>query len=231
MGRRGDGLAKWRQRRSQDKRRAILAGAQTVFLAAGFGEASMDAVAAAAGVSKMTVYRHFKSKEALFAGLIRGLCDRVVGDDLTFDVERPVRDVLREYARRTVGIIFDPATVELHRIVVAESRRFPALGRLFYRSGPAASIAGITGYLKRLDRAGRLRVPDPQRAAEEFLELLRGYAHLRMLLGIGPRPAKAEFAARINDAVGRLLASAGGEGPPARPRRAARLTQERRAAD
>jgi TetR/AcrR family transcriptional repressor of mexJK operon len=209
MARRGAGLATWRRSRSNEKRRAILAGAQAVFLAAGFGGASMDAVAAASGVSKMTVYRHFKNKEALFAGLIRELCNRIVGDDLVFDLKSPVRDVLREYGRRMVATIFDPGTVELHRIVVAESRRFPALGRLFYRTGPEASIAGLAGYLARLKRAGRLDLPDPRRTAEEFLELLRGYAHLRVLLGIGVRPAEKDAARRIDDAIERLLAEAG----------------------
>ncbi len=208
MAERTGGLAKWRARRSDAKREAILAGARQVFLEQGFGGASMDAVAAAARVSKMTVYRHFKSKEALFAGLIRGLCDRITGDDLTFDLDSPVEDVLREYARRMVEIVFDPATVELHRIVVAESRRFPALGQLFYRSGPEASIDGLVGYLTRLKRAGRLALPDPRRAAEEFLELLRGYAHLRLLLGIGKPPARRETETRIRDAVDRLLVSA-----------------------
>ncbi len=202
------GLIRWRRQRSNDKRRAILSGAQAVFLNDGFGAASMDEIAAVSGVSKMTVYRHFKSKEALFAGLIRELCERIVGDDRTFDLARPVEDALRDYARRTIAILFDPTTVELHRIVVAESRRFPALGRLFYRSGPAASIAGLVGYLQRLKRAGRVEVRDPQRAAEEFLELLRGYAHLRALLGIAPAPTRRDFELRIDDAIRRLLDSA-----------------------
>ena len=199
-------LARWRARRSDEKRRAILDGARAVFLRAGFGGASMDAVAATSGVAKMTVYRHFKTKESLFAGLIRSLCDRIVGDDLTFDMARPIENVLREYAGRIVETLFDPGTIELHRIVIAESKRFPALGRLFYRSGPQASIAGLAGYLRRLKRSGRLGIGDPQRAAEEFLELLRGYPHLRLLLGVGPRPRESEFAARIDDAVERLLA-------------------------
>ena len=63
------------------KRSAILDGAKTVFLSQGFGLATMDDVAAAAGVGKQTVYRHFKSKEALaaealdvaFAASLKGL--------------------------------------------------------------------------------------------------------------------------------------------------------------
>src|SRR5216683_977966 len=55
------------------KRAAILEGAKTVFLREGFGAATMDDVAAAAGVGKQTVYRHFGSKEALFLGLYRSI--------------------------------------------------------------------------------------------------------------------------------------------------------------
>ncbi|MGZ3329359.1 MAG: TetR/AcrR family transcriptional regulator, partial [Xanthobacteraceae bacterium] len=50
------------------KRASIVGGAKDVFLRHGFEGASMDEIAAAAGVSKMTVYRYFRSKEQLFAG-------------------------------------------------------------------------------------------------------------------------------------------------------------------
>ena len=66
------------RRKSDSKRRAIIDGACRVFLAEGFGGANMDAVAAAARVSKMTVYRYFPSKELLFAGVVRDMCDRIV---------------------------------------------------------------------------------------------------------------------------------------------------------
>ena len=59
------------------KRSAILDGAKTVFLREGFGLATMDDVASAAGVGKQTVYRHFKSKEALFVGLVSAMCAQV----------------------------------------------------------------------------------------------------------------------------------------------------------
>jgi AcrR family transcriptional regulator len=63
--------------RSDAKRDAILKGAKAVFLKRGFEGTSMDAVALRAGVSKMTVYRHFGSKESLFAGVITDLCERI----------------------------------------------------------------------------------------------------------------------------------------------------------
>jgi AcrR family transcriptional regulator len=123
------------------KRANIVGGAKDVFLRHGFERASMDGIAAAAGVSKMTVYRYFRSKEELFAGVIRDLCERIIDEDLERMLARRPEEALRAFARKMVTILFARDTIELHRIVIAESRRFPALGRLFYKSGPEACIA------------------------------------------------------------------------------------------
>ena len=70
---------------SDKKREAILHGAKAMFLKHGFGDASMDQVAAAAGVSKMTVYRHFGSKEDLFAGVITEFCQQLITGEIDAD--------------------------------------------------------------------------------------------------------------------------------------------------
>ena len=80
-----------RPQRADAKRAEILAGARAEFLARGYEGASMDAVAAAAGVSKMTVYRHFGSKEHLFSGVIRQLCDEIIDESIVI----PVRQVVK----------------------------------------------------------------------------------------------------------------------------------------
>jgi TetR/AcrR family transcriptional repressor of mexJK operon len=196
----------FRRPRSDTKRRAILDGAKAVFLRNGFGGTSMDAVAAKAGVSKMTVYRHFESKETLFAGVITELCERIVDDDLEAMPGRSPREVLRAFAKKMVAIVFSPETIELHRIVIAESRRFRKLGRLFYQTGPDRCISALAAYLEKNLDDPRFKVRDPRRSAEEFLEVLRGYAHLRVLLGVEPTPSAREMEARIEGAVQHVLA-------------------------
>ena len=103
------------------KRASIVGGAKDVFLRHGFEGASMDEIAAAAGVSKMTVYRYFRSKEQLFGGVIRDLCERIIDEDLERMLERRPEEALRGFARRMVAILFARDTIELHRIVIAES--------------------------------------------------------------------------------------------------------------
>ncbi len=191
--------------KSGAKRKAILRGAKAVFLKFGFGGTSMDKVAARAGVSKMTVYRHFGSKEDLFAGVITDLCNRIVAEDLERIFEQKPEEALRRYAQRMIDIVFAPDTIELHRIVIAESRRFPALGRFFYASGPQVCIDVLVRYFERNRGNPRFRIADPLRSAEEFLELLRGYAHLRVLLKIDKAPTRHEIVARLKGAVRQVL--------------------------
>jgi TetR/AcrR family transcriptional regulator, mexJK operon transcriptional repressor len=191
--------------RSDAKRDAILRGAKAVFLKHGFESTSMDVVALRAGVSKMTVYRHFGSKEALFAGVITDLCERIVDGDLRKIFELPPREALMTFARKMIAIVFAHETIELHRIVIAESRRFPKLGRRFYQSGPEACIAALATYFSRHVDDARFKVRNPRRAAEEFLELLRGYAHLRVMLGLERTPSSEEMEERIEGAIRHVL--------------------------
>jgi TetR/AcrR family transcriptional repressor of mexJK operon len=193
------------QGRSDAKRDAILKGAKAVFLKRGFEGSSMDAVALRAAVSKMTVYRHFGSKEALFAGVITDLCERIVDGDLRQVFELPPRKALTTFARKMIAIVFAHETVELHRIVIAESHRFPKLGRLFYQSGPEACITVLANYFERHADDSRFKVRNPRRAAEEFLELLRGYAHLRVILGLERAPSEAQMEERIEGAIRHVL--------------------------
>jgi TetR/AcrR family transcriptional repressor of mexJK operon len=165
----------------------------------------MDQVAKAAGVSKMTVYRHFGSKEELFAGVITELCQRIVAEDLVEIFAREPREALRAFARKMTDIVFARDTTELHRIVIAESRRFPKLGALFYETGPQACIDALEDYFVRNKGDRRLKVENPRRSAEEFLELLRGYSHLKMLLGIDKAPPARDIEARIESAVRHVM--------------------------
>lgn len=197
--------------RKDAKRDVIIAGAKSVFLSNGFEATSMDAVALQAGVSKMTVYRHYGSKEALFAGVIADLCSKIVDDDLGQIFSRPPRVALAAFARKMIDITFARETIELHRIVVAESRRFPKLGRLFYSSGPEVCITALETYFARNKQDLRFKVKNPRRAAEEFLEHLRGYAHLRVMLGMEKQPSSREIDARISSAVQHVIGRGNGD--------------------
>src|ERR1044072_5705797 len=102
-------------RRSPAKRRAILDAAIQVFTDLGYARASVDAIAAAAGVGKQTVYGHFGDKEQLFLATIQEARSAMGGTPgqavaLTGD---PGAD-LTVLGQRTLDIALSPRVAALH---------------------------------------------------------------------------------------------------------------------
>jgi TetR/AcrR family transcriptional repressor of mexJK operon len=160
------------ERASTRRRRAILEAATTAFLRTGYLGTSMDEVAAAGGVSKQTVYKHFADKERLFSSIVTSAVDEV-----SDPVYREVLDLedsgdleadLRGLARRQLALVMQPRLLRLRRLVIGEADRFPELGRTFYERGPGRTIAALATAFERLAARGVLDVADPQLAAQHF---------------------------------------------------------------
>ena len=62
--------------KDMEKRAAVLEAAKNLFVSRGFEGTSMDAVAAEAGVSKLTVYSHFGDKDTLFKAAVQSKCEQ-----------------------------------------------------------------------------------------------------------------------------------------------------------
>jgi TetR/AcrR family transcriptional regulator, mexJK operon transcriptional repressor len=185
---------------SAPKHDVILDAARRVFLREGYS-ASMDSVAAEAGVSKQTVYNHFGSKEGLF----RAIVDHVSGELLDVLVEGDARAdpaaTLEAIARRFLNLLLAPSYLALHRMLVAEAPRFPDLAREIYLGGPARAASELALYLAQESRKGTLAVADPALAAEQFFGALVGHFQLRALLNPRDAPGEAEIEHAIGHAV------------------------------
>ena len=184
------------------KARQILSAAREVFMAEGYGAASMDAIARAAGVSKATLYAHFAGKEDLFAAIVAAECERHAEVLSATDVDRlEVRAALVLIGRSFLDLILSPQALAIYRVVVAESGRFPELGRAFYASGPSRVLTRLAAYLGRVTEQGALSVPDPLLAAEQFIGMTRGAAYLRRLLGVAVGASEPDPGTVVDSAV------------------------------
>ena len=67
-----------RPRRDPVRREAILHSAAEVFAHAGYAATSVDDIAAAAGITKLIVYRHFEAKETLYRAVLEQVFERQV---------------------------------------------------------------------------------------------------------------------------------------------------------
>lgn len=168
-------------KRAERSRRAIVAAARAEFLRDGF-DASMDTIAARAGVSKVTVYNHFGSKEDLFTAVIGQLGDETSAR--TMDAAEAVltdatdlRAALADAARSMIASITAPDVLALRNLMTGELRRFPELGRTWQRRGPARFAGYFADWLREQTAQGRLDVPDPEVATFQFYGLTV-YPHL-----------------------------------------------------
>jgi len=180
------------------KAESILAAATRTFLANGFGAVSMDTIAREAGVSKATVYSHFTGKEELFGAMVGRVCERHFETFSARELDpTDVRTSLTTLGRRFLDLVLSPDAIAVHRIIVAEVSRFPALGEVFWRAGPERTLGQIEAFLRRAVAAGSLEIAQPRVAAEQFVGLIRGENHLRHLLRLGPESDNSD----IGDAV------------------------------
>lgn len=177
-------------RRSPAKRRKILDAAVAVFCELGYARTSVDAIAAAAGVGKQTVYGHFGDKEQLFLAAVDDARSAFPADRSTLvtDTGDPGAD-LTAAGERILEIVLAPKVSALHRLTIAELPHHPALQRAWREGAEPTMNDGIAEYLRTCQSAGSLVVPDPVRAARQFTALLVSEARVATAYGTQPLAA------------------------------------------
>ncbi|GJG86766.1 hypothetical protein tb265_19470 [Gemmatimonadetes bacterium T265] len=169
------------------KRADILGAARASFLARGYEGTSMEAVAAAAGVSIMTLYRHAQGKDDLFAAVITDACDLADPAEqaaLAAFMRRPLAEILDAAGRSAQQRIARPETVALLRTVVAEAGHFPHLAEMTYRALVGHWEDVIAQVLSAKVPAADLADGEPAQLSAAFVDHLFGTDVLRLLLGL-----------------------------------------------
>jgi len=192
------------------KRRQIVEGARSVFLAHGFDAASMGEIAKVAGVSKGTLYVYFKDKDELFKAIVEKECVFQAEGIFAFDVDDP--DVAGTLAR--VGVAFvqklcAPSRQAPLRAVIAIADRMPNIGRTFYETGPAVGLAKMRAYLEAQVTAGRLMIPDCEVAAAQFIETCHASLFKPVLFNFAPPPPLERIEYVVSIAVKTFMAAYG----------------------
>ena len=189
-----------RRLRMAETRAAILRAARPIMLRDGLGGTTLDRVAAEGSVAKMTLYRHFPSKEALFEGLVTATSESMregLENAPAADTDKPIAMRLADELSAFVSALIEPDGLALYRLIVADGWRFPELARVFDRSGMRVIRQRIADLLEPGGAAG-----EPARqVAGEVVALALGDAYQRALLGIPEEGDGEAFARQIDAAV------------------------------
>jgi AcrR family transcriptional regulator len=190
------------------KRRQIIEGARSLFLAQGFDAASMGEIARKAGVSKGTLYVYFESKEQLFEAIVED--ERAAQAEQVFSLDSSDRDVaavLTRLGAAFVRFLCQPQAISPLRTVIAIADRMPEVGRRFYEFGPMCGIDRLATYLKDQCATGTLAIDDCEVAAAQFLDACQSTMFKPMLFNVGGPPSEDRIRHVVGTAVRTFLAA------------------------
>lgn len=162
------------------KRDQILQGGLKVFLAHGFDGASVDKIAAEAGVSKPTIYTHFKDKNHLFSSLVESIFLRWVTtshNDSLYELDPPA--FMTKFAQNFLKRMDDWEYISFFRLLVGESGRFPDLAHLYSQKVIMPAMAKVTSYFSNEEK---WHIQDPEAVARIFVGSLNAYVMSQEIL-------------------------------------------------
>lgn len=207
----------------------LLATALDLFLELGFERTSIDAITAAAGMAKRTVYARYGDKKTLFkAAIKRAIEEWIVPVERLRAAEVPdFEQTLFRIGRILLANILSPAGLRLLRLTNAESGRMPEIGVYNVEQGTEPTIAYLEDLFRRRLGPDFAEATD---AAHAFLYLVVGglanaaawgvqadeqtvdrhlnYCIPLLLHGMMPQQEDAGPLAEENERLKRLLAEA-----------------------
>jgi AcrR family transcriptional regulator len=134
----------------------------------------MDKVAKRAKISKLSIYRHFENKEALFSAAIAARCHQFAPEALFDGVNGSAEDQLMAVGSSLLRTFLNPEVRGVEAMIMADKTNQKSLSKLQYEAGPAYVIAQIEALLRQLHAKAFLNVPDPLQSARLFAALFKG---------------------------------------------------------
>ena len=191
--------------RDPERMARVLATAKKHFTEHGYDGASIDAIAAESGVSKVTIYKYFPTKAELFrAGITHRVEAQFAGVDAGELDPRNPREALTLIGRAFVGLMRSPDVIKHHRTLYGAQGVDPAAAESFFAAGPRKIVDAVALYLRAARKAGSVNVTDPDLAANQYLSLYLGLGQIRALLGLS-LPSKREDDALVRANVDLFL--------------------------
>lgn len=170
--------------RREERRRAILDAAESLFVEQGFANVSLASIIRRSGGSLATAYELFGNKH----GLLRAVVERDKQEGYASLEEEIAQiasaaEILRMVGDRVLERIVQPRATAILRIVISESLNDPEFAREFYREVHLKRVADAAKLFALWNEDGRAEFDDPEAAAELYIAMVMGDAELKAMLG------------------------------------------------
>jgi TetR/AcrR family transcriptional repressor of mexJK operon len=203
--------------KDRTKHDAILDAARRLFFERGVEAVPIEAVAAEAGVSKVTVYGHFGDKLTLFeAVVLREVAAMDHGLATPDPTGKGIEDRLVAFGMALMGFLTRPDIAAFERMLGPEADRHPELARRFFDAGPGRCRALLAAAIAEAASAGQLAPDDPVLAAEDLLSLWQRMLPITRRLGLEDAPDTADVTERVRRGVHLFMRGHGVNASPSR---------------
>ncbi len=194
--------------RDLHKAEAIVQAAWDLFLDHGVEATSIEAIAARAGVSKVTVYSHYPDKAGLFQAAVRAEMERIEAAQSlgSSDLQAlPIGDQLRLFGRGLLEFLTSKPAIDFYAVIAGELRRHAPLAADFYAFGPGRTRANLAAMIAAAARRGEVEVADAELAAEHLFGLWQGFSNFQLSLGIEVEAIRAGLPLRVEAGVAAFM--------------------------
>ena len=186
-----------------ERRKAkVLEVAQACFIREGYAATSLVDIAKGAGVATRTLTQHFGDKEALFRAVMESQSGLLPpGPEVR--KKDALHDVVTRVAEYVSDVTFAPATIDMMRLAIAESKRFPDLISRLNEKGGEHFVVNVQRVFDELVLRRAIRDDDTAGSARMFIDLILGDAPLRIFVGWNARLQSIE---QLNKKVSLFIA-------------------------
>ncbi|ARS26126.1 TetR/AcrR family transcriptional regulator [Sphingomonas sp. KC8] len=162
---------------------AITTAAADLFLMEGYAATAMEAVAARAGISKVTLYNRFPAKADLFAAVVADRVDAWSAEASRHDAQLPSdpRGRLEYHALILLQSLAHPEIAAFGRLIAAEQRRFPELARIYRERALAFEVDLLVGEIETIARENGQPPRDARSVAFALMHSLWGWSSMHTM--------------------------------------------------
>ncbi|MBS0289207.1 MAG: TetR/AcrR family transcriptional regulator [Proteobacteria bacterium] len=157
------------------KHQLIIEAAKASFLSRGYAETSMDVIANHAGISKITIYKHFDNKLHLFNEMMRDHCQSLYKEApiITHSLAVSPFQILSQFSKKVVELLLQPRSIALIRVVIGESEKYPEIVSAVWEAGRMPLQDIFSNYLAQEIAHSRMQIPNIAIATKLFFGMLK----------------------------------------------------------